>query len=314
MKCDIVRERVKNSIELRVAKVLADLGHPQPPLDLNMVRALLQLDLNYFQKDESGLLQKLVHRCKVAGTQILRRPTLIADVVKNLDLRALLIPDRKMILIDEAQPIPKHRWLEAHEMGHKICDWHGDFLFGDNDHTLSPECHAKIEAEANYAAGQLLFLGERFRTHALDSAIGFKSVKELKETYANTITTTMWRYVEQVGATTPMLGVISCHPHVSRRPINFDPSTPCRHFIPSPAFAMRFSTTSESEVFTKIASYCGPQRGGPLGHDEIVLADDSGNVHLFQFETFFNQHDALTLGWHLREIPKQFAVHPAHTI
>src|SRR5439155_5904174 len=126
-------------------------------------------------------------------------------------------------------------------------------------------CSAIIEAEANYGAGQLLFLGERFITEAKSYPIAFDALKKLKGVYDNTMTTTMWRFVELAWPELPMVGIVSCHPLRARRPADFNPEDPCRHFIQSPAFAQRFSQLSEKEVFEKVAEYCGGQRGGPLG-------------------------------------------------
>ena len=52
------------------------------------------------------------------------------------------------------------RWNEAHEVGHSIIPWHDNLLLGDNEFSLNPNCHEQMEAEANFAAGQLLFLQE----------------------------------------------------------------------------------------------------------------------------------------------------------
>jgi Zn-dependent peptidase ImmA (M78 family) len=303
MKSPQVKARVRDSIQLRVAKVLQELGNPQPPLRLEDVRYLLELNLGYFQHDDAGVLQRLAHRLKVVGHQLANRPGLLVDAVKTLDLRALWVPDQKYVMIDKTQPKPKWRWLEAHEMGHKLCDWHGDFLFGDTEFSLSPACHQKLESEANYAAGQLLFLGDRFKVEATDLALGFSSIQRLKSVYQNTMTTTMWRYVEQLGNEKPLIGLITCHPHPSKRPPSADPFAPCKHFIQSPAFAERFSNLTDMDVFNLVCRYCGPQRGGPLGEAILELQDDNGDLHQFKFETFFNSHHALTLGWHLRLKP-----------
>lgn len=306
MKSPQIKERIRNSIEARVAKVLRELGNPPPPLRLEDVRFLLELNLGYFQQDDAGVLNRLAHRLKVAKHQLGNRPGLLIDAVKKLDLRALWVPDQKFIMIDKLQPEAKWRWLEVHEMGHKLCDWHGDFLFGDNEFTLSPDCHLKLESEANYAAGQLLFLGDRFKNEALDMPLSFRSIQDLKKIYGNTMTTTMWRYIEQLGHDCPLVGLVSCHPHASRRPVS-SASTICKHFIQSPAFAGRFSKRTDVEIFNRVASYCGSQRGGPLGQELLELQDDNGDAHIFQFETFFNNYDALTLGYHLRSKPLTIA-------
>lgn len=92
-----------------------------------------------------------------------------------------------------------------------------------------------------------------------------------------------------------MAGVISKHPHEDKRPKNFDLKKPCRYFIRSALFSKMFSKVTDIKVFQLIASYCGSQSGGPLGNAEVVLVDDNGDEHVFEFETFFNRYEALTL-------------------
>jgi hypothetical protein len=132
-----------------VARLLRDLGDPEPPLKLPQVRALLNLDIGYYSTANTTLLQDVASRMKVAGKQVLERPMLLVEAVTKAKLSALWVPDTKRILIDETVPKPKHRWIEGHEVGHSVIPWHREFLFGDNEYTLDPACHAIVEAEAN---------------------------------------------------------------------------------------------------------------------------------------------------------------------
>jgi len=301
-KNDLLALPVQARIDERVARILRELGNPEPPLRLEDVRALLQLNLGYFSSDDESLFSRAISRLTIAGKQVLRRPMLLREALTTFSLRALYLPDRKRILLDDSIPQPKHRWLAGHEIIHDILPWHRSALFGDNDHTVTPACHAKIEAEANFGAGRLLFFRERFIEEAQARPFGFPSIRKLKPMFGNTLTTTFWRYVECVWPDTPLIGVVSCHPHRFRRPPTFDPTAPCRHFIQSPAFAARFSAMTELKVFASIESYCRAQSAGPLGEAEIVLCDDNGTPHVFEFATFFNQHDALTLGRWVRAV------------
>src|SRR3546814_10433071 len=104
-------------------------------------------------------------------------------------------------------------------------------MLGDNDHTLIPACHIKLEAEANFAAARLLFLRERFRNDALDTAPCFEALRTLAKRFGNTHSTTFWRCIEAWGEHRPMIGLITAHPHPDRRPADFDPNAPCKHFI-----------------------------------------------------------------------------------
>lgn len=230
----------------------------------------------------------------VAGKQVVGRPMLLLEAIKALDLKALYLPDQKRILLDKEQPEAKWRWNEAHEITHSLLPWHNSFMQGDNAITLTPTCHDCIEAEANFGAGRLLFMQDKFKQRVLDSAPSIKTVQELKKLFSNSLTSTLWRYVEQNDRI--MVGVVSAHPHY--RPDDFDPAAPCRYFISSSGFAKKFGNVTETDVFNCIDSYCSWKKKGPLGEEEVVLTDCVGVQHVFHFETFSNQYDALTLGYY----------------
>lgn len=296
----ILSTKTAQDIDQRVERVLKGLGNPEPPLRLEDVRHLLKLDRQYYTARDTSAVREAISRIRVGAIQSFQRPTIIWDAIQKLSLKALYLPDRKRILLDGDLPAKKHRWNEAHEIGHSLLPWHEDVMHGDNRQTLSPDCHEQIEAEANYAAGRMLFLRERFTDEARSFDPSIASIQKLHGAFGNTLSTTLYRFVELSGAEMPVIGIISDHPHKSRRPKSHDPQQPCRHFIQSPAFARRFSRISEKEIFNAIAGYCGSQGGGPLGESELILADDNGDEHRFYFETFFNRYDALTLGVYLR--------------
>ena len=202
----------------------------------------------------------------------------------------------KRILLDKDLPVLKHRWNEAHEIGHSIIPWHEGMMFGDNEQSLTPSCHEQMEAEANYAAGQLLFMAERFRAEAIENQPSLNVVRQLSKQFGNTITSTLWRLVEHGNGGRPMIALVTGHPHPARRKPDFDPKHPCRYCVESPEFRARFSIT-ETALFQAVAAYCRPQMGGTIGEGEVLLTDRNGERHRFLFETFFNRHEALTLGY-----------------
>ena len=304
----ILLPATKIDIDERVERVLRGLGNPEPPLRLEDVRELLKLDLAYYTASDPGIAREAISRIRVATIQVFSRPTLIIDAIRKFSLKALYLPDRKRIMLDNDEPKVKHRWNEAHEAGHSLLPWHEAMMHGDNQQTLSQNCMYNVEAEANFAAGRLLFLRDRFVEEARSSASEISTVKRMHKTFGNTLASTLWRFVESVGTTQPVVGLMSCHPHVSRQPANHDPAKPCKHFIQSDAFQARFSRLSEVNIFTAIRAYCGSQRGGILGNNELILVDDNGTSHRFAFETFYNGYDALTLGVYIGEETVQVAV------
>ena len=297
MTAPILKARVRADIQSKADRILRELGYPEPPLRLEDVCELLRLDRGFFTGESDGLLKTTFSRLKRAGKQLLERPTLLGDAIKKFDLRALYLPDRKRILIDESIPKPKHRWLEAHEIGHDILTWHHDMMLGDDDLTPTAAVHDKMEAEANFAAGSLLFLGDRFVNECRDCTPSIATAQKLKKRYGNTFTTTLWRMIEHAGKGTPMIGLIGQHPN------QFQNEKPdFRHVIPSRAFSAQFDVPPIDQIKAKIGSYCWKNRG-PLGSAEVIIEDREGNRHQFAFETFYNGYDALTLGVYTRQIP-----------
>lgn len=290
----------------QVDKILRGLGNPEPPLDLRDVRELLKLDRQFYSTTQTGPLGEFVSKVKIGAKQLAMRPTLILDVIQKAKLKALWLPDRKRILIDESIPDLKKRHAEGHEITHSITPHHAPFLFGDDGETLRHSCHEKLEGEANFGSGQLLFLRGRFIEEAQDLPLTLDTVRVLAKTFGNTITMTLWRVIEEAHKGEPIFGIISVHPKYLAA--DFDPLKPCRYFIESPAFRDRFDTVTEVAVFRAIQGYASRARGGPLGEDDVVLAGRDGERHRFHMESFFNGYEALTLGTHLGPVRPQVVV------
>jgi hypothetical protein len=198
----------------------------------------------------------------------------------------------------------KQRWSEAHEIGHDLIPWHADTMLGDTKSTLAQSCHEQIEAEANYAAGQLLFLQDRFIQEFGSLAPGMDAVRALQDRFQNTLTSTLWRYVEL--SAPAAVGAISGHPN--RPADDFSRRNPLRYLIRSRKFEQQFSAVTEADVYSGMQSYCQNRSGGTLGTGIVRLFDNNGLPHFFRFETFFNRYEALTLGLYLRPVGTQVLI------
>jgi hypothetical protein len=296
--------RTISDIDGQVEKIIRGLGSPEPPIDLRIVRELLKLDRQFYSSTDHGFVSEVFSRMKIAGQQVFQRPTLLKEAIAKLSLKALYLPDSKRILLDADVPELKHRWSEAHEIGHSVIPWHEGMMYGDDRVTLAPSCHETMEAEANYAAGRLLFLAGRFDEEAMSSPPSIALIRQLSSHYGNTITSTLWRFVEQAEAQRPMVALVTGHPHSTRRKADFDPTNPCRYCVQSPLFRANFGRLTDVDLFGIVSGYSGAQRAGPLGEAEVLLVNDEGQRHLFHFETFFNGYEALTLGvWQKAVMP-----------
>jgi hypothetical protein len=148
--------------------------------------------------------------------------------------------------------------------------------------------HGRIETRRYYQSEELAWF-----------PMNMASVKAMHKRFGNTLTSSLWRYVEQLGTQLPMLGLVTCHPH--RVPDGHDMKAPCKYFIESPAFREQFETVTEVEVFSALTRYCINAKGGELGSDEVILRDVNGVAHVFMFETFCNTYEALTLAYYVRK-------------
>ncbi len=280
-------ERTAQDIDKRITKILNDLDNPEPPLRLEHVRELLKLDFGYYSSSDTGAIAETIHRLKVAGKQVISRPSLLVDAIKKWDLKALWVPDRKRILLDSELPSAKQRWGEAHEIGHSLLPWHDAVMHGDMKRTLSLACEEQVESEANFAAGRLLFLQDTFVDHVRSSPLTFESVKSLSKVFGNTITSTLWRAIESSDRSA--FGMVCQHPkhEISAEPL--------RYFVRSKKFCELFPGVSAMQVFKKLQSFCFGSRG-PIGKSEVHFLDLSGGEHIFIVEAFFNGYEALVLG------------------
>ena len=264
------------------------------------MRDLLDLDLRYYTADDPSLVEEVIHKMRVGAKQIIKRPALLLEVIKTFDLKGLFLPHNKRILLDSSLPALKKRWSESHEIAHSLIPWHKEYLLGDTKETLSPGCHEQLEAEANYGAGRLLFPHKPMLAVARSSSPSMSHIRAIATHFGNTITSSLWRYVEY--SDKPCLGTIGEHPH--HLPLGAEPIA---YFIRSPRFEVEFGSVTEAATFELIRGYCAYRKTGPLGSAEITLRDARDTAHTFLAETFGNKYQVLTLISYMR--PNAVVVH-----
>lgn len=286
-----LRDRIASQIDSQVEKLLRDLGNPEPPLHLDQVRDLLRLDLKYYSSVDDGLITEVFHRARLGGHIIATKAVGFFEAIKRWDIKAAFFPEQNRIVIDRSVPEPKWRWSEGHEIVHSLIPWHRSLMFADSSKTLSPECSYKMESEANYGTGRLLFLRNHFVENVRSSDPSWTHLKALSKRYANTLTSTLWRSVEAMEGAA--FGIVGFHPYHAME--GSESGEPCRYFIRSSQFADQFTAFSEEDGVAVFESYCRKNKGGPLGSKVAVISDDNGVDHEFLFESFSNTYETLTI-------------------
>lgn len=287
-------------IQRLAAATLRDAGLTEPPLAVETLLDHVQLHRDYYDLASPTFLDRAKHKLRIQGQRLV-------DLLDKVRLQAVLLFDEDRICIDQELPRIKHPWASCHEIGHRVLPWHKPFFFGDTAQTLDPAYQADLEAEANYAAGRLLFLGDRFTDDARDLLPTIDAVKSLAKRYRASLTTTLRRYVEQ-GPDLAMAMLVSTAPW--GRPPD-DQEHRWRHFVTSERFLGLFPDVSAESLRTVLDSHVSYKRGGTVADFRFPLQDARGDRHELRAWSFNNQHYLLTLFVEERRItPVRFVMPP----
>lgn len=206
--------------------------------------------------------------------------------------------EERVVFIDQEQPGPRRFWTDAHEAGHAMCGWHAPVLRLDNEDTLFKQLHPGVEAEANFAAGYLIFQGGRFHREALKDQVSMRTPLALADQYGASRHATLHYYVEHHPDAVALL--------IAGRYPQPDGSVPVWNSIESADFERRFGrlhdhlpdgklriTDNASSPFADIlqASHTSADPPSKI----IGLADTGGTRRLFVAEAFFNQRTHFVL-------------------
>lgn len=287
---EIVTKATARKIDERVQRLLRDVDASEPPLNLDDVRSLLKLDRGYYSADDTDLLRDVLHKLNIGAQQVLVRPTRILDAVRERKLRALWVPEKRKILIDESLHELQKRWAEGHETIHSIIKHHSVLTLGDPEHTLSSSCLERIEAEANFGAGRLLYFGDMYLERLLSGEIELDRIRTLAHEFGNSMKSSLWRAVESLNCAA--CGVLSVHPWEQ----GVEKDKRVDHFIRSELFRNQFARVTEDEVFRKLAKVVHRRGNGSIGDKDVVLTDIGGADHVFRFECFATKYGVMSFG------------------
>ena len=289
----MIKDSTKRKIDKAVAKTLKEAGMREPPFLIEDLLDHLELDREFYDLEDPGLLRRFQHKVKVKGK-------ILSKIKKTIKLAALWLPDtgRERILVDETLPEPKKKWASFHDTTHSILEWHRPFFLGDTAQTLDPDFQNTLEVEAHFGASGLMFGGNVFTRDALDTTPEWDSIEMLKKEYKASYVTTLRRFV-QFSHDIPMVFVVSTAWWMTKPD---DQEHRCRHFIRSKLFETQFAVISRDIVLNDIDENTTKRRGGPVGEFSLCLPDVNGDLHEFYAESFFNRYYVLTLIVHNKQM------------
>lgn len=191
--------------------------------------------------------------------------------------------------VDFSQPEGRARFIQSHELGHRVVPWHeGAYL--DDERRLFRETEDLFELEANLAGAHLIFQGQPFFERALEFPLSLKTPLLLAQQFRASLHATIRYYVEHHPE--PVAGLIA------GQYMRMDGTVPIFLALESPSFRERFGA-----ITTRFPNVSLPLNGAkPLGpllveaRDEVEVAakpvslrDRNSDRQRCVAEAFFNQ-------------------------
>jgi hypothetical protein len=202
-----------------------------------------------------------------------------------------LVYRTETVFVDGNQPGTRARFIHAHEIGHRALPWHRDSYYLDDEMRLFREPEELLDRQANAAAAEILFQGDRFHRRALDYEYSLKTPVLLAPEYGTSFHATIRHYAERHPEPVAVL--------IAGR-YRSGGGLPIWGCIESPSFRRRFGSmtrhlpgtvldvdNSGADPYGNLASIA--MASSEVVTNETALLDRSGASVPFVLESFFNQ-------------------------
>ena len=262
----------------RLLKEAGAIGVFPTPIDVIMAAAKVTVIEDEIL-DES-MLRRLADKAR-ASLQI------GVNVIKSAFSKVLGLfeANERLVILDKAVPPARRAFVKLHEVGHGSMDHQTKMyaLMQDCDKTLDDQTRDLFEREANVFAAEVMFQGDVFRQHALDSSFGLKSAMDLTRQFGGSNYSTFRRYVN-VNPRVCCLVVVEPEPLIGSKG-----RYEVRRVAASKSFVARFdpnaltASVGPGHPLKPLMPY-GKQRMVP--ERSFSLTDRNGNAQTFLGETF----------------------------
>ena len=98
-----MNDQIRRAIDNIAWKTLREADLDEPPVTIERVLKHLDLHRDFYDLKEPSFLDKIKHKVKVRGKSIV-------DIIKKIDLRAVLFYDEDRIVIDSKLPKLRQDW------------------------------------------------------------------------------------------------------------------------------------------------------------------------------------------------------------
>jgi hypothetical protein len=198
--------------------------------------------------------------------------------------------EERTLFVNAEQGPGRRRFTLAHELAHVVCPWHEAVLRTDTADELFGALGARIEAEANFGASEMIFQGHRFAVEARLHDRSLATAFALAERFGASRQAAAHQYV--AGHEAPMALAIA-----GRWP-GRDGRLPVWQSVESASFLSSFgrfahgggiATREGADAPFALAIDAARRSSEPVA-DHVRLRDRSGALHRFRSDVFNNRH------------------------
>src|SRR4051812_21539006 len=149
--------------------------------------------------DEIGVAE-VVDVAELPDDLVVKKPSGLKKILGAYLFRA------ETAFVDFSQPEGRARFIQAHELGHRIVPWHS-VAYLDDEHRLFHETEEVFELEASLAGAHLIFQGNPFFERALEYPVSMKTPLLLADVCKASLHATIHYYIEHYPE--PVAGLIA---------------------------------------------------------------------------------------------------------
>jgi hypothetical protein len=204
----------------------------------------------------------------------------------------------QLIFVDRDQAPARARFVEAHELAHKLIPWQEARFQLDDVQQIVADVEMVLEAEANLTGSHLIFQGRGFLERALSFELRLDTPLAMSQSYGASMHATSRYYAEHQVDEVVFLS--------AGRYVRGDGSIPIFSCAASASFKERFGDLAARIPGRRLAVEGGA--GKPFGDiifecmrsngtasKEIEIKDLNGDRVRFRADAFFNQYQVLIM-------------------
>ena len=260
------------SIRAEAERFLTTHGFSTPPLPPDQALAARQLEVAQLSLDD-----------------LLVKANLPPE--DHQTIQAMFDSETRAVAFKRGLPSQKKDWGALHEVAHEFLPWQREILYCCPLLWLPASVQQQLEAEADVFAAEAFFFGSEFHKQAFAGDFGLTTAIELATSvYGTSIHATVRHYAEQCPLPRCLLVWKPTNDTGAPQPSG---ELALHYYVKSKSFRGHISPGQAADPDEAVTKLFKDSSLGVINH-ELVIADESGQEHIAQAESFSNSYNVFT--------------------